>query len=81
MENLYEGFLLLVVGISSVFFVLVLVMATSKGLILLVNRYFPEKDTISKQALVQTSAQLVIGEVIKQMSNGKLTVKNIEKLK
>ena len=88
MENLSEGLLLLLVGLLSVFVVLLVVMGISRWLILLVNRYFPEATSRVDNKLIQepkehvsASDSMVIDEVIKKLSQGTFVVKKIEKIK
>ncbi len=50
MENLEVGLLLMVVGMTTVFAILLLVIYLGKGLILLVNKYASEEIAVKKQA-------------------------------
>ena len=43
MENIETGFLLMVVGMTTVFAILLIVIYLGKGLIVLVNKYAPEE--------------------------------------
>ncbi|WP_455628503.1 OadG family protein [Parabacteroides chinchillae] len=49
MENLETGLLLMVVGMTTVFAILLIVINLGKGLIVLVNKYAPEEASIQKQ--------------------------------
>lgn len=49
MENVETGILLLVVGMTTVFAILLIVISLGKGLITLVNKYAPEETTSKKQ--------------------------------
>ncbi|RHJ81210.1 OadG family protein [Parabacteroides sp. AM08-6] len=49
MENLETGLLLMVVGMTTVFAILLIVINLGKGLITLVNKYAPEEVTVKKQ--------------------------------
>lgn len=53
MENIETGLLLMVVGMSTVFAILLLIIYLGKGLIALVNKYAPEEIVIKKQPQVQ----------------------------
>ncbi len=53
MENIQLGLLLMVVGMATVFAILLLVIYLGKGLIALVNKYAPEEVILKKQAPVQ----------------------------
>lgn len=54
MENIETGLLLMVVGMTTVFIILLIVIALGKGLIALVNKYAPEETAAKKQFLRQT---------------------------
>ena len=56
MENIETGLLLMVVGMTTVFAILLIVIYLGKGLIALVNKYAPEEVVVKKQAAVQTTA-------------------------
>lgn len=56
MENIETGLLLMVVGMTTVFAILLIVINLGKGLIALVNKYAPEEVVVKKQAAVQTTA-------------------------
>ena len=48
MENIETGLLLLVVGMTTVFAILLIVINLGKGLIVLVNKYAPEEIIAKK---------------------------------
>lgn len=50
MENIQTGLLLMVVGMTTVFMILLIVIYLGKSLIALVNKYFPEEIVVKKQA-------------------------------
>lgn len=57
MENIETGLLLMVVGMTTVFAILLIVIYLGKGLIALVNKYAPEEVVVKKQAAaVRTTA-------------------------
>lgn len=56
MENIETGLLLMVVGMSTVFAILMIVIYLGKGLILLVNKYAPEETVVKKAAKVVRQA-------------------------
>lgn len=56
MENLETGLLLMVVGMLTVFAILLIVINLGKGLILLVNKYAPEEVVAKKAAPVRAAA-------------------------
>lgn len=49
MENIETGLLLMVVGMTTVFAILLIVINLGKGLITLVNKYAPEEVVVKKQ--------------------------------
>ena len=54
MENIETGLLLMVVGMTTVFAILLIVIYLGKGLIVLVNKYAPE-EIIAAAVRVQTA--------------------------
>lgn len=66
MENFETGLLLMVVGMTTVFAILLLVIFIGKGLITLVNKYAPEEITAKKTGL--TSAAKNIAEKVGNLS-------------
>lgn len=56
MENIETGLLLMVVGMTTVFIILLIVINLGKGLIALVNKYAPEETTAPKQPVAARSA-------------------------
>lgn len=63
MENIETGLLLLVVGMATVFAILLLIIYLGKGLIALVNRFAPEEAITKKElsAKLQTAARALDG--------------------
>jgi len=59
MENIQTGLLLMVVGMATVFIILLIVIYLGKGLIALVNKYAPEEVVVKKQAPVRAVAAAV----------------------
>lgn len=55
MENIETGLLLMVVGMTTVFAILLIVINLGKVLITLVNKYAPEEIVIKKQVTTQTT--------------------------
>ena len=49
MENIETGLLLMIVGMTTVFAILMIVIYLGKGLIVLVNKYAPEEIIVKKQ--------------------------------
>ena len=86
MENLQFGLLLALVGMTTVFVVLMLLILLSKYLILFINRFVPAEDEKPVQRTADTAAPinatdaLVIAETVKVITGGKGTVSKIEKI-
>lgn len=57
MENIETGFLLMAVGMTTVFAILLIVINLGKGLIMLVNKYAPEEIVVKKQIATSTGAK------------------------
>ena len=81
MENIETGLLLMVVGMTTVFAILLIVIYLGKGLIVLVNKYAPEeiiaKKPVAAAVRVQTATPTqttaigsLSGQEIKRSVNG-----------
>lgn len=83
MNGLNQALMLMVVGMGTVFIVLLLVIYCSKGLIILINRWFPEKEIISGDKATEISAKTiaVITTAICSASKGTARIIKIEKNK
>ena len=57
MENIETGLLLMVVGMTTVFAILLIVIYLGKGLIVLVNKYAPEEIIAKKPVAAATPTQ------------------------
>ena len=55
MENIETGLLLMVVGMTTVFAILLIVIYLGKGLIVLVNKYAPEEIIAKKPVAAGTN--------------------------
>lgn len=74
MENIETGLLLMAVGMTTVFIILLFVIYLGKGLIVLVNKYAPEEIAAKKQiattacccTVVPTQASAAFGGVSNQ---------------
>lgn len=87
MENLGIGLELMLVGMVTVFIILLLVIFLSNLLIKIVNKICPEEEAApKKKAVVQAAAKVdaavmdVIKATVAQLTGGKGTVTNVEKL-
>ena len=88
MENLPEAFKLLVVGMLTVFCILLIVIYFGKLLISLVNKFAPEEITAAKTANskapsatpVDAQTMSIIQAAISQITGGKGKVTKVEKI-
>lgn len=87
MENVETGLLLMIVGMTTVFAILLIVIFLGKGLIVLVNKYVPESPlqtkvspSVSNQGEIPASTLAAIVAAIGMVTGGKGKVINVEKL-
>lgn len=86
MGNLSEALELLVVGMTTVFAILLIVIYLGKALIALVNKYAPAEEVGKKTVLasavqtVDATTKSVIAAAVSQLTGGKGKVAKIEKL-
>lgn len=85
MENLNLALLLMVVGMATVFAILLIVIYLGKWLISLVNKFAPEEAVASKsaagaQATVPANVMAVIAAAVSVVTHGKGKVAKVEKV-
>lgn len=86
MENLEKAFLLMVVGMATVFVILLIVIYLGKLLISLVNKYAPEEVVSVKQTSSQAPVPIpgnilaAITAAVNVVTQGKGKVTKVEKL-
>jgi len=87
MENLNEALELLVVGMLTVFAILLIVIYFGKALIALVNRFAPAEVVAKKhqaasaaQPGVDAKTRGVLDAVVKELTGGKGRVKSVSKV-
>lgn len=85
MENLNIALLLMIVGMATVFAILLIVIYLGKGLIALVNKYAPEEVVSAKQAAnapaaVPGNIMAAISAAVTVVTQGKGKVAKVEKL-
>lgn len=85
MENLNIALLLMVVGMATVFAILLIVIYLGKGLIALVNKYAPEEAVPVKQAANTPAAipgniMAAINAAVTVVTQGKGKVAKVEKI-
>ena len=86
MENLETAFLLMVVGMATVFVILLIVIYLGKLLISLVNKYAPEEVVAVKQTSSQAPVPIpgnilaAITAAVNVVTQGKGKVTKVEKL-
>ena len=86
MENLSEALQLLVVGMFTVFMILLIVIYLGKTLIALVNKFAPEEQVAKKAPVaaastaIDATTQAVIRATVEQITGGKGHVVKVSKL-
>ncbi len=86
MENLGIGLELMVVGMTTVFLILLIVIFGGKLLIQVVNRIAPEEVQKAKKTVAAQSgnadptAVAVLSEVVKQLTQGKGHITSVKKI-
>ena len=89
MENIETGLLLMAVGMTTVFVILLIVIYLGKGLIALVNKYAPEEIVVKKQVTRATATQAgsvsgkttaAIVAAVNMVTGGEGKITKIEKL-
>ena len=85
MENLNIALLLMIVGMATVFAILLIVIYLGKGLIALVNKYAPEEVVPAKQvanapADVPGNIMAAISAAVTVVTQGKGKVAKVEKI-
>ena len=88
MENIGTGLELMLVGMTTVFLILIIVIQLGKLLIALVNRFAPEETVAPKKAAavaqpaqtaVDPTTMAVLAEAVKQITGGKGHISNVTK--
>ncbi len=89
MENIGIGLELMVVGMATVFLILIIVIQLGKLLIALINKVAPEETVAPKKAAtlaqpapaaVDASTMAVLAEAVKQITGGKGQISNVTKI-
>ena len=80
MENIETGLLLMVVGMTTVFAILLIVINLGKGLIVLVNKYAPEEIIAKKPIAAAVRVQTATPSAISAVTRGHGKVIKIEKV-
>jgi oxaloacetate decarboxylase gamma subunit len=83
MDNLGIGLLLMVVGMVTVFIILLIVIYLSKILISLVNKFAPSEEPVKvspQRAIADNESVAAIKAAVKVLTAGKGKVVKIEKL-
>ena len=76
----------MVVGMTTVFLILIIVIQLGKVLIAMVNKFAPEEAVAPKkaaqpaQAAVDPTTMAVLAEAVKQITGGKGKISNVTKL-
>ncbi|MCQ2239596.1 MAG: OadG family protein [Bacteroidaceae bacterium] len=86
MENMGLGLTLMGIGMVTVFAILLIVINLSKLLINIVNKVAPEEEASKKVApapskpIIDSTVMAIIQAAVSEMTGGKGTVANVEKL-
>lgn len=85
MDNLGIGFELMIVGMSTVFLILLIVIWGGKLLINVVNKIAPEEITTPKKAAapstaVDGSTMAILQQVVSQITDGKGHISSVKKI-
>lgn len=84
MENLGLGLTLMLIGMVTVFAILIIVIALSNALIRIVNKVCPAEETPNKaparQATVDSAVMDVINAAVAQITAGKGRVTKVERI-
>lgn len=90
MSDIQTGFMLLAIGFPTVFLILWLVILLGKGLVLIVNKYVPEKipagmvpevlSVVSAQDRISPSKVAAVVSAVNLVTGGKARITAIEKL-
>lgn len=85
MENISIALQLMVVGMVTVFLILLLIIQLSKGLIAFVNRVIPEEKpaqpaTVSAPPAPDVTTQKILQEAVAQITGGKGRITEIRKI-
>lgn len=82
MENIGFGIMLMVVGIVTVFAILVIIIYIAKALVKFVNKYIPEDTPApkTKTPTISTRKMAAITSAVNTITNGKGKIVTIEKL-
>ena len=83
MGNLKLGFLLMIVGMATVFAILLLVIYGSRLLIVLVNKVAPEEEKavrLSAQPAIDGNARAVLDAAVAQITGGKGRITKITRI-
>lgn len=78
-----EALSLLVIGLTTVFVILLIIINFGKLLIAFVNKYFPEEEKATAPEPVAAGSKLteqIIAEAVKAVTGGKGRVEKIEKI-
>lgn len=87
MENIGLALQLMVVGMATVFIILMIVIQLGKWLISLVNKFAPEEEPVARhtakqpqQAAIDPQTMAIISSAVDQLTHGKGKVKHVERL-
>ncbi|MDR0954511.1 MAG: OadG family protein [Rikenellaceae bacterium] len=82
MNSFSDALMLMAVGMGTVFIALLLIIFCSRGLIAVINRWFPEQEVapvVKKAAEIPAKTLAAITAAINIATNGKARVEKVEK--
>ena len=80
MENIQTGLLLMLVGMITVFVILLIVIYGSKGLISLVNKIVPPEEVPVKAEATDSKVERVLQAAVATITGGKGRIVKISKI-
>ena len=81
MSNLGFGFLLMGIGMLTVFVILLIVIYGSQGIISVVNRIAPAAEPVQQTEGVDPATKAVLDQAVSQITGGRGHIVNITKIK
>lgn len=85
MEHLSFAFQLILIGMSTVFVILLILIYANKALISLLNRIAPEEQSsarnLAPQASISPTTMQLLEKAVAEITGGKGTIRKVEKIK
>ena len=80
---LFKAFILMLIGMGTVFLILTLVVVTANSLVRIINRYFPAAEKVVAKAPVNQISEdkvAVLNAAIAELTSGRGKIRSIKKL-